>query len=101
MSDDEPWEPVARETLWQALHCTRDDVEATIESVSNTVYFDHDVDEEQIERMRQAVADLEYATEAYLAELCDETEPWSDDGNRTPSWQPLDEDDRSESSESL
>lgn len=91
MTGDDPWEPVARETLWQALHCTHDDVGATIESVANTVYFDHDLDAEQVKRLRQAVADLEYVTEAYLAELCEETEPWPDEDDRAPSWQPLDE----------
>lgn len=79
----------ARETLWQALHCTHDDIGAAIESVANTLYFDHDLDPEQVERMRQAVVDLEYVTETYLAELCEGTESRTDDSDRNPSWQPL------------
>lgn len=90
MTDDN-WEPVARETLWQALQATSTDVEATVESVASTVYFDRDLDAEQIDRMRQAVADLAYVTETYLAALCEETDPWPDEDDRAPSWQPLDE----------
>ncbi len=86
----DPWEPVARETLWRALHATSDDVEAAVEAVADTVYFEHDLSPEQVKRMRQAVTDLEHVTETYLAALCEEAEPWSDGDDRTPSWKPLD-----------
>lgn len=91
MSDESPWERVARESLWRALHCARDDLEATVESVGSTVYFDRDLDPEQVERLRQGVADLEHVTEEYVARLCDGAEPWTDEDDRNPSWQPLDE----------
>lgn len=87
---EENWEPIARETLWQALRSTNTDVEAALESVASAVYFDRDVDPEQVERVRRAVADLGYVAETYLATLCEETEPWPDE-ERSPSWQPLDE----------
>lgn len=85
MTDPDDWERVGRETLHRALSCLLDDADATVEPVADAVYWDHDVSAEQVEAMRQLAFDLEYATEAYLARLCDETEPWGDDAERTPS----------------
>ena len=85
MTDPDDWEQVGRETLHCALICLLEDADATVEPVADAVYWDHDVSAEQVEAMRQLVYDFEYATEAYLARLCDETEPWSDEKERTPS----------------
>jgi hypothetical protein len=35
--------------------------------------------------MRQLVFDFEYVTEAYLARVCETTEAWDDEEERTPS----------------
>ena len=85
MTDSDDWERVGRETLHHSLDCLLEDADATVEQVADAVYWDHDVSEEQVEAMRQLVFDLEYATEAYLARLCDETESWDDDQERTTS----------------
>lgn len=81
------WERIARETMWQSLTRLGDDTARTTDEVADAVYWGHDLDAEQVERVRQAAFDLQYAAEAYLARLCEETEPWPD-GERTPSWHP-------------
>lgn len=85
MTESDDWERVGRETLHHALDCLLEDADATVEPVADAVYWDHDVSEEQVEAMRQLVFDLEYATEAYLARLCEGTESWDDEIERTPS----------------
>jgi hypothetical protein len=88
MSDADPWEAIARMAFWKAFTCLLAEAEATADPIADTIYWGHDVDAEQVEAMRQAVFDLDYATEEVLARLCEETEPWSDDADRTPSWLP-------------
>jgi hypothetical protein len=85
MIDPDTWERVGRETLHCALVSLLEDADATVEPVADAVYWDHDVSAEQVEAMRQLVYDFEYATEAYLARLCEDAEPWDDEKERTPS----------------
>ena len=85
MTDSDDWERVGRETLHSALDCLLEDADATVEQVADAVYWDHDVSEDQVEAMRQLVFDFEYVTEAYLARLCEDTEPWDDETERAPS----------------
>lgn len=91
MTDAEPWEPIAREVLWQVLRRVVDDFEASVEQVGNTMYFGNELDPEQVERLRQVVVDLEYVTEEYLAAVCDGVEGWEGE-ELGPSWQLLDKD---------
>lgn len=88
MTDAEDWEPVARDTVHWALMCLLDDAAATVEPVADAVYWDHDVSAEQVEAMRQLTFEFEYVTEAHLARLCDATDPWTDDRDRTPTHLP-------------
>ena len=95
------YERIARETTWQVVTRLAEDATVAAEEAASAVYWDDDLDAEQIERLRQVVFDLRYATEEYLARFCDETDPWSDapswhpnaesradDAGRTPSWHP-------------
>lgn len=86
--DAEAWEGIARETLWQVLTRFAADTELALDEVADTVYWRRDPDAEQVERLRQAVFDLRYLTEAYVARVSPDAEPWVDDAERTPSWQP-------------
>ncbi|WP_162224378.1 type 2 periplasmic-binding domain-containing protein [Halorussus amylolyticus] len=90
-TDRTDWERIVRQTLWQSLSRLADDTQRTTEEVADSLYWGHDLDAEQVERMRQAVFDLQYATEEYLARLCADTEAWADNDDRTPSWHPTDE----------
>lgn len=83
---DTDWESIVREATWPLFGALLEDVEMTTEEVVDALYWDHDPSPEQIERLRQAIYDLEYATEEYLASICDETEPWDDETDRSPSW---------------
>lgn len=85
MTDPDDWEQVGRETLHCALSCLLEDTDATVEPVADALLWDHDVSAEEVEAMRQLVFDFEYATEEYLARLCEETEPWDDEQERSPS----------------
>jgi hypothetical protein len=93
MTDSEDWERVGRETLHLTLDCLLEDADATVEPVADALLWDHDVSEEQVEAMRQFAFDVEYVTEAYLARLCDETEAWAEETERTPSRLPAVSDD--------
>lgn len=86
MTDPETWESMTREVLWLVFRTLLEDVETTTEDAVDTVYWDHELSAEQVERLRQAVYDLEYAIEEYLASVGEETEPWADEGERSPSW---------------
>lgn len=88
MTDPEDWEPVARDTVHWALMCLLDDAAATVEPVADTVYWDHEVSAEQVERMRQLTFEFQYVTETHLARLCETTDPWTDDEERTPTHLP-------------
>lgn len=87
------WESITRETVWLIFRTILEDVETTAEEASDTLYWDHDLSPEQIERLRQAIHDLEYATEEYLASVCEGTEPWTDERDRSPSWSRASDDD--------
>ncbi|WP_128477993.1 hypothetical protein [Halorussus pelagicus] len=82
MTNTDDWEQVARRTVAHSLDCLLDDTASTIEPVADTVYWSHDVTPEQVDAMRQLAFELEYATEEYVARLCEETTPWDDDANR-------------------
>lgn len=88
MTDTEDWESVAQDTVHWTLMCLLDDAAATIEPVADTVYWGHDVSAEQVEQLRQLAFEFEYVTEVHLARLCDATEPWSNDRDRTPTHLP-------------
>ncbi|MFC7082315.1 hypothetical protein [Halorussus caseinilyticus] len=84
------YERIARETTWQVVTRLAEDATVAADETASAVYRDGDLSAEQVERMRQTVFDLRYATEEYLARFCAETDPWADDG-RTPSWRPTGE----------
>jgi hypothetical protein len=76
MTNDD-WEVIGRKSAHCMLWSLADDAEATIDLVASPVLWGHDVSAEDVERMRAFVFKARYVTEAYLARLCDETEPWS------------------------
>lgn len=88
MTDADDWESVSRETLHWALMCLLEDASAVVEPVADTAYWDHEVSEDQVEAMRQLAFKFEYVTEEYVARLCERTEPWSDEAERTPTHLP-------------
>lgn len=85
------YERIARETTLQVLNRLAEDAAITADETASTVYWDGDLSAEQVERMRQAIFDLQYATEEYLARFCADTEAWADTNERTPSWRPAEE----------
>ena len=94
------YERIARETTWQVVPRLAEDVSVAADETASAVYWG-DLDAEQIERFRQHLFDLRYATEEYLARFCDDAEPWGDAEpwsdaessatRRTPSWRPAEE----------
>jgi hypothetical protein len=88
------YERIARETTWQVVTRLAEDVSVAADETASAVYWG-DLDAEQIERLRQHLFDLQYATEEYLARVCDDAEPWGDaespPAGRAPSWRPTDE----------
>lgn len=87
MTHPETWEAVCREALYHVLLCLAADVEETTRPVADTVYWGGDPDPEQVERLRRLSFEFEYAVEAYLAALCDATEPWGSGDPRVPPWE--------------
>jgi hypothetical protein len=87
MTHPETWEAVCREALYHVLLCLVADVEESTRPVADTVYWGGDPDPEQVERLRRISFEFEYAVEAYLAALCDATEPWGGGDARAPPWE--------------
>lgn len=86
MTDSDARESITRETLWLLFRTLLEEVELTTEEAVDAVYWEQGLSPEHVERIRQAIYELEYATEEYLAPFCEETESWADETERSPSW---------------
>lgn len=87
MTRPETWEAVGREALYYVLVCLAAEIEESVEPVADAVYWGGDPDAEQVERLRRLSFEFEYAVEAYVATLCDSTEPWGGHDARVPPWE--------------